>query len=845
MGERIEIVLKGGQPWGFRVHGNRENRSFVIIDEVELGGKAEGAGLKAGDHVIKINDVQCLSLADALQLIESAFRTLTVLIWRPRKSQNVYKEHNISKLKSSIPSKPTCSSSSGYFQPLPLYQNIDLYNNQGRNFKPVLVSKPELSSSSFVDIHPDKLNISRAGMEKNVDGCVKKSLSSVDIGHINTTLYKKGRLLHKVHSEQQSSFTDHIKKSTGEHKYEQFSQIPCSSETPPNSKIDAVCFTKLNIDTQQVKQNNYGVYEIYNDRSDSKNCEPSRKISEVGETDSMCCMYPKCHFKYRNCKIHSPPERDIPVPCKPTFGQSVYNLSDIHYYSKISYSDHKCNTVSYSDTFQKSLSYSVINERIYENCGRFLESDFLKHPDSLSGFCESFKSAETSNSQFKKFTNMCVSDKVPGSHNHTKGWNLPNSSVSSPKVVISCDNDKISSYERYFNHAVSNSLKKVDLDGAQQNQYFGKNLVSKKKEDGLSSAYQPSACFNMEEIKSVVKRLASNEKDEMLKEELFNERTIDDEVQTVLSSSSSRSSSPVLPLPPPPPITESEIIPSDEPLPPPPSLSPVKDNLCLQSEARKQVEAIYANLEMLRNQSLLVNSSTQTSTPYFDKKPLENPFHEKQEKITQSISFGNEIFSNVFAAPSFETELRNGYMRNFVKSQFQSSVSTNDVQILEEKGIIQRHNLNLPLTSAYFTTSEPKAKFLTRYHQERTTKNSGELTNKEEELIERLTRKLDVLRLERVALQEDIKQNDELGNSLASKLEKIAKPNEVEKFKLHVEELQKITNLLSSLSGRLARAENALLILPSDVSLEEKRILEAKYHKLKQQYEEASYLKAN
>ncbi|XP_035209553.1 protein Shroom3-like isoform X2 [Stegodyphus dumicola] len=822
MGERIEIVIKGGQPWGFRVYGNRENRSFVIIDEVELGGKAEEAGLKAGDHVIKINDVQCLSLADALQLIESAFRTLTVLIWRPRKcQQNVYKEHNVSKLKSSIPSKSTCNSSSGYCQPSPLYQNIDLYKNRGRNFKPILDSKPELSFSSFVDIHPDKLNdISRAGMEKRIDGCVKKSFSSADIHRINTTLHKSGRMLHKVYSEQQSIFTGNLKKSTGEPKYEQFSHIPSPSETPSNSKIDAVCFTKLNIDTQQVKQNNYGVYEIYSDRSDSKKCEPSKKVSAIGESDSLCCMYPTCHFKYRNCKIHSPPERDIPVPCKPTFGQSVYNLSDIHYYSKISYSDHKCNTISYSDTFQKSLSYSVINERIYENCSRFLESDSLKHPDSLNGFCESFKSVETSNSQFKKVTNMCAPDKVPGSHNHTKDWNLPNSSVSSPKGLISCDNDKISSYERYFNHAISNSLKKADFDGAQQNQCFGKKLVSENNEGDLSSAYQPSTCLNMEEIKSVVKKLPSNEKDEML-EELFNERTIDDGVQNVSSTSSSRSSSPVLPLPPPPPITESEIIPSDEPLPPPPPMSPVKDSLCVQSEDRKQVEAIYANLEMLRNQSLLVNSSTQTSTPYLDKKP-EKPFYEKQEKLTQSISFGNEIFSNVFAASSFETELKNCYLRNILRSQFQSSVSANEVQILEGKGIIQRHNLNLPLTSAYFTTSEPKAKFLTRYHQERTMKNSGELTNKEEELIERLTRKLDVLRLERIALQEDIKQNDELGNSLASKLEKIAKPNEVEKFKLHVEELQKITNLLSSLSGRLARAENALLILPSDVSLEEK-----------------------
>lgn len=85
-----------------------------------------------------------------------------------------------------------------------------------------------------------------------------------------------------------------------------------------------------------------------------------------------------------------------------------------------------------------------------------------------------------------------------------------------------------------------------------------------------------------------------------------------------------------------------------------------------------------------------------------------------------------------------------------------------------------------------------------------------------------INKKLGILRLEQVALKEEMKQNDELGTLLMRKLEKVAQHNEIDKFKTHVEELEKITYLMISLSGRLARAENALLILPPNAPLEEK-----------------------
>jgi len=51
---------------------------------------------------------------------------------------------------------------------------------------------------------------------------------------------------------------------------------------------------------------------------------------------------------------------------------------------------------------------------------------------------------------------------------------------------------------------------------------------------------------------------------------------------------------------------------------------------------------------------------------------------------------------------------------------------------------------------------------------------------------------------------------------VADRVKSVAKPQEANKFKTHVQEVGHITSLLLSLSGRLARAENALLDLAVD-----------------------------
>ncbi|XP_022242256.1 uncharacterized protein LOC106459967 isoform X2 [Limulus polyphemus] len=155
-----------------------------------------------------------------------------------------------------------------------------------------------------------------------------------------------------------------------------------------------------------------------------------------------------------------------------------------------------------------------------------------------------------------------------------------------------------------------------------------------------------------------------------------------------------------------------------------------------------------------------------------------------------------------------------------------------------------RDGSELPVNSAYCTTSEVK---LLIQHSKDTehedcTKHS-ELCNKKEELIASIDRKLEVLRLEHIALREEMAQNEIIGKEVTSRVEQLAKSNELEKYKLHVEELGKIINLLLSLSGRLARSQNALLCLPKESGQEERQILQAKCDKLSRQHEEARRLK--
>ena len=87
--------------------------------------------------------------------------------------------------------------------------------------------------------------------------------------------------------------------------------------------------------------------------------------------------------------------------------------------------------------------------------------------------------------------------------------------------------------------------------------------------------------------------------------------------------------------------------------------------------------------------------------------------------------------------------------------------------------------------------------------------NSHQLQKKKDELISKISTKLEVLRAELANLKVETKSNEEIGRQITVKVMQVAQPNECEKYKLHVEEIDKITSLLLGLAARLARAENA------------------------------------
>ncbi|XP_053931850.1 protein Shroom4 [Cuculus canorus] len=118
-----------------------------------------------------------------------------------------------------------------------------------------------------------------------------------------------------------------------------------------------------------------------------------------------------------------------------------------------------------------------------------------------------------------------------------------------------------------------------------------------------------------------------------------------------------------------------------------------------------------------------------------------------------------------------------------------------------------------------------------------------ELVEKKLQLIESLSRKLSVLREAQRGLQEDISANVALGEDVAARLQDLCTPGEFDKYRLFVGDLDKVVNLLLSLSGRLARVESALDSLGPHAAAEDKMALREKQQLLAAQLEDAKELK--
>ncbi|XP_051533131.1 protein Shroom3 isoform X2 [Myxocyprinus asiaticus] len=122
------------------------------------------------------------------------------------------------------------------------------------------------------------------------------------------------------------------------------------------------------------------------------------------------------------------------------------------------------------------------------------------------------------------------------------------------------------------------------------------------------------------------------------------------------------------------------------------------------------------------------------------------------------------------------------------------------------------------------------------------------MNQKKVELLQALNTSIRLLRGERDELADHQKRFSTLGGSMEALVQEHCKPNERDKYCMFVGDLEKIVNLLLSLSARLARVENALTALEgeeSQESAEERESLQLKRKQLCSQQEDARELKEN
>ncbi|XP_075800532.1 protein Shroom3 isoform X4 [Microtus pennsylvanicus] len=150
---------------------------------------------------------------------------------------------------------------------------------------------------------------------------------------------------------------------------------------------------------------------------------------------------------------------------------------------------------------------------------------------------------------------------------------------------------------------------------------------------------------------------------------------------------------------------------------------------------------------------------------------------------------------------------------------------------------------------AYYSVSAAKAELLNKIKDmpeaEPEEEEQEDVNEKKAELIGSLTHKLETLQEAKGSLLMDIKLNNALGEEVEALISELCKPNEFDKYKMFIGDLDKVVNLLLSLSGRLARVENVLSGLGEDASTEERRSLNEKRKILAGQHEDARELKEN
>lgn len=111
-----------------------------------------------------------------------------------------------------------------------------------------------------------------------------------------------------------------------------------------------------------------------------------------------------------------------------------------------------------------------------------------------------------------------------------------------------------------------------------------------------------------------------------------------------------------------------------------------------------------------------------------------------------------------------------------------------------------------------------------------------------DDFIEHLKRRLNTLKENQRTVNDEIEENQMLGSKLLKLLECHGETNEIEKYKLFINEVDTITSILLKLSCRLAKIENDLLSIPENDSSQKAALLERR-EQAQQKHDEAKTLK--
>ncbi|CAF3030220.1 unnamed protein product [Rotaria sp. Silwood2] len=111
-----------------------------------------------------------------------------------------------------------------------------------------------------------------------------------------------------------------------------------------------------------------------------------------------------------------------------------------------------------------------------------------------------------------------------------------------------------------------------------------------------------------------------------------------------------------------------------------------------------------------------------------------------------------------------------------------------------------------------------------------------------EDLLINLKKRQQILKENQRTINEEIEDNKILGAKLLNIIESNAESSEIEKFKLHINEIDTITSILLKLSSRLAKVENDLLTASSSSEHIKASLIERR-EKAQQKHDEAKSLK--